>query len=49
MNLMAKKYILAPGLQKNKKVIEYLLSKNFKVVLFGGKDEEKDLKLMKRF
>ena len=42
-----KVYPRAWSTEKIKKVIEYLLSKNFKVVLFGGKDEEKDLKLMK--
>lgn len=33
--------------KKIKQVIEYLLLKNLKIVLFGGKDEEKNLDILK--
>lgn len=42
-----KVYPRAWSTEKIKKVIEYLLSKNLQVVLFGGKDEEKDLEIIK--
>lgn len=42
-----KVYPRAWSTEKIKKVIEYLLSKNFKVVLFGGKEEEKELEIIK--
>lgn len=40
-------YPRAWSTEKIKKVIEYLCSKNLQVVLFGGKDEEKDLWIIK--
>lgn len=40
-------YPRAWSTEKIKKVIEYLRSKNLQVVLFGGKDEEKDLEIIK--
>lgn len=40
-------YPRAWSTEKIKKVIEYLLSKNLQVVLFGGKDEEKNLEIIK--
>lgn len=42
-----KVYPRAWSTEKIKKVIEYLDSENLRVVLFGGKDEEKDLEIIR--
>lgn len=42
-----KVYPRAWSTEKIKKLIEYLVSENLRVVLFGGKDEEKDLEIIR--